>query len=116
MTVNESVRPAPPQAPDRLPQLTAVMPAYNEQEVLPLTLKEAVAALAEVADEWEIVVVDDGSTDRTPAILAEWAARDPRLWILTQRPNQGYSRAWRGGFGRRAFQRSSTPTPMPSST
>ena len=79
MTVNESVRPAPPQAPDRLPQLTDVMPAYNEQEVLPLTLKEAVAALAEVADEWEIVDVDDGSTDRTPAILAEWAARDPRL-------------------------------------
>jgi len=96
--VNESVRPAPPQAPDRLPQLTAVMPAYNEQEVLPLTLREAVAALPEVADEWELVVVDDGSTDRTPAILAEWAARDPRLWILTQRPNQGYSRALARGF------------------
>ncbi len=82
----------------RLPELSAVMPAYNEQEILPLALDEAVAALDEVAERWELVVVDDGSTDRTPDILAERSAREPRLTVLTQRPNQGYSKAIIRGF------------------
>jgi len=88
----------------RLPQLTAVMPAYNEQDVLPEALAEAVAALEKVAEEWELVVVDDGSTDRTPQILAEWSAREPRLRVLTQRPNQGYSKALARGFSNARFE------------
>lgn len=79
------------------------MPAYNEQDVLPEALAEAAAALEKVADEWELVVVDDGSTDRTPQILAEWSAREPRLRVLTQRPNQGYSKALARGFADARF-------------
>jgi len=81
-----------------IPFLSAVMPAYNEEEVLPLSLAEAVTALEEQCDEWELVVVDDGSTDRTPQILAQWAEREPRLRVVTQKPNQGYSRALIRGF------------------
>lgn len=79
------------------------MPAYNEQDVLPEALAEAVTALDRVADEWELVVVDDGSTDRTPLILAEWSAREPRVRVLTQRPNQGYSKALARGFSDARF-------------
>lgn len=74
------------------------MPAYNEEEILPLALAEAVGALDHIADEWELIVVDDGSTDRTPEILADWASRDPRVRAVTQRPNQGYSKALARGF------------------
>jgi glycosyltransferase involved in cell wall biosynthesis len=80
------------------------MPAYNEQDVLPEALAEAVTALDRVADEWELVVVDDGSTDRTPQILAEWSAREPRVRVLTQRPNQGYSKALARGFAAARFE------------
>lgn len=80
------------------------MPAYNEQDVLPEALAEAVTALDRVADEWELVVVDDGSTDRTPQILAEWSAREPRVRVLTQRPNQGYSKALTRGFADARFE------------
>ena len=48
--------------------------------------------------EWELVVVDDGSTDRTPQILAECADREPRVRVVTNRPNRGYSRALIRGF------------------
>jgi dolichol-phosphate mannosyltransferase len=74
------------------------MPAYNEQDVLPVTLQEAVEALDEICEDWELLMVDDGSTDRTPEILAEWAANDPRIKVLTQKPNQGYSKALIRGF------------------
>jgi len=74
------------------------MPAYNEEAILPTSLAEATAALDELCANWEMIVVDDGSTDSTPRLLAEWAARDPRLRVLTQTPNQGYSKALIRGF------------------
>lgn len=75
-----------------------MMPAYNEEAILPLALEEAVTALEQQVDAWELVVVDDGSTDRTAAILEEWASREPRLRVITNNPNQGYSRALIRGF------------------
>jgi dolichol-phosphate mannosyltransferase len=75
------------------------MPAYNEEDILPVALAEAFEALDEVAEIWELVVVDDGSSDRTPEILEHWSAQDPRVRVLTQQPNQGYSKALARGFG-----------------
>lgn len=74
------------------------MPAYNEQEVLPVALEEAVTALGDLCDTWELLIVDDGSTDRTPEILAEWAAKVPEVRIVTQEENSGYSQALIRGF------------------
>jgi len=82
----------------RVPELSAVIPAYNEEEVLPEVLQELTSAFDEFCDRWELVVVDDGSTDRTPEILAEWTARDDRVRVVTQTPNQGYTKALIRGF------------------
>lgn len=81
-----------------IPELSLMMPAYNEEEILPLALEEAVAALDAQVTTWECIVVDDGSTDRTPEILAEWAAREPRVRAVTNTPNRGYSQALIRGF------------------
>jgi dolichol-phosphate mannosyltransferase len=97
---------APPARPDPVPlsarrkiaELSAVIPAYNEQEVLPISLAEAVEALDEIADRWELLVVDDGSRDRTAAIVSEWSAGDERVRLLRQPRNLGYSKALIRGF------------------
>ncbi len=89
---------ANPEAPRPIPELSAVMPAYNEEAILPLALEEAVEALGSLCGRWELIVVDDGSTDRTPEILREWSERDPRVRPVTQRPNQGYTKALARGF------------------
>jgi glycosyltransferase involved in cell wall biosynthesis len=44
---------------------------------------------AQSLSEWELIVVDDGSTDDSPAILANWAARDPRIRVVLNRVNRG---------------------------
>lgn len=60
------------------PRCTVIVPAYNGASVLPATL-EALANSDMARDTWELLVVDDGSTDETAAIAAEWADAIVRL-------------------------------------
>jgi len=56
------------------PAITCVVPAYNEAENLGLLLTGLTAQLAELTDRWEVIVIDDGSRDATPAAMAPWVA------------------------------------------
>jgi len=87
---------APASRPIR--QLSAVMPVYNEEKVLPQSLAEAVGALQQLCELWELIIVDDGSTDSTPLILTGWAKKESRIRVLRQPTNQGYSAALIRGF------------------
>lgn len=81
-----------------IPELSVVIPAYNEEETLPDVLDESIAALEAISECWELIVVDDGSTDSTPEILRERSSGDDRLRVLTQHGNLGYGLALRRGF------------------
>ena len=71
------------------PFFSVVVPTYNHASYLP----EALASvLAQTDGDFEVVVVDDGSTDRTPELLEEWSARDPRIRAFTK-PNGGTATA-----------------------
>jgi len=61
------------------PQVSILMPVRNEERFLPAALR---SIAAQTLTDWELVAVDDGSTDATPAILAEAAGRDPRIRVL----------------------------------
>ena len=78
-------------------QLSIVVPLYNEAEsVGPLV--EAVRAALVQQDAWELVLVDDGSRDRTAAIAAELAAADPRIRLVPLARNYGQTPAMQAGF------------------
>lgn len=78
-------------------QLSIVVPVRNEQDnVLPL-IEEIHAAMANVAD-FELIYVDDGSTDATPARLAGAMQKYPRLRVLSHRESCGQSAALMSGF------------------
>jgi glycosyltransferase involved in cell wall biosynthesis len=80
------------------PAVSVVVPAYNEAENLPALLGELVPALESTARPFEIVVVDDGSTDGTREVLDALAARHPALRVVRFRRNAGQSAAFLAGF------------------
>jgi len=82
------------------PELTAVVPAYNEVESLPTLLGELRAALDATGRRWELVLVDDGSTDGSGELLLSEAARDARLVVLRFEKNAGQSAALAAGLAR----------------
>lgn len=68
------------------PRVTVMMPVHNAQAYL----REALdSVLAQTYPHWELVAVDDGSRDDSPAILAEYAAREPRLRVLRHAEQRG---------------------------
>lgn len=77
--------------------LSVVMPAYNEEASVGQVVEEHLAALAELGprvDQWELLCLDDASTDRTPEILRSIAARERRVRILRHPENGGISRSF----------------------
>src|SRR3954447_10091375 len=80
------------------PYLSLVIPAYNEQENIPTLLERVSAALAQAGRPFEVIIVDDGSTDDTPRLLAEAMTRYPWLRVLRMARNGGQSAAFEAGF------------------
>ena len=70
-------------------RVSVVMPVYNGAAGLPATLD---SILAQSMPDFELIAVDDGSTDATPSLLAQAAARDARVRVLRQE-NEGITRA-----------------------
>lgn len=80
----------------RYPSLTIAIPAYNEQENIEWVVKETLKELPKYFTDYEVLIVDDGSHDKTPEILDKLARAHKNVRVIHQ-PNGGYSNAmWTG--------------------
>lgn len=86
------VRTAPPV------DLSLVIPVYNEHESLPILHDKITSVLERLQLRWEVVYVDDGSTDGSTAILHDLQNRDPHVVVAVQRRNFGKSLGLAVGF------------------
>ncbi len=82
----------------RLPALSFFFPAYNEEGNVEAVVQDALATLPRFADVIEVIVVNDGSRDRTAEIADGLAARDPRVRVVHHPKNRGYGGAVRSGL------------------
>jgi putative flippase GtrA len=80
--------------------LSVVLPAYNEEAVIATTVAMVFQALSRMVADFEILVVNDSSKDRTGAIVAAIAAQEPRVRLITHQVNQGAGAALVSGFMR----------------
>jgi glycosyltransferase involved in cell wall biosynthesis len=80
------------------PYLSLVIPCFNEQENVPTLLARVEAALRQVGRPFEVLIIDDGSTDDTPTLLAEEMAKLPWLRVIRMARNGGQSAAFEVGF------------------
>ncbi|MEO8272729.1 MAG: glycosyltransferase family 2 protein [Chloroflexota bacterium] len=88
---------------ERLPALSYFFPAHNEAANLAGLVEEALATLPSLAERFEILIVDDGSKDATPALADELAAAHPEVRAVHHPVNMGYGAALRTGFAAAQF-------------
>ncbi len=74
-----------PRANAHTARLTCIVPAYNEAENLSLLLPELSTTLDNIGLPWEVIVVDDGSSDDTAQVMQRWTARRGMTWLRLSR-------------------------------
>jgi hypothetical protein len=84
--------------PRSVKSLSVILPAYNEEALIASTVRSVVETLSHWDLEFEVVVVNDGSRDRTGEIIESLAASDNRIRAITHPVNQGYGAALVTGF------------------
>jgi membrane-associated phospholipid phosphatase len=80
------------------PHLSLVIPCYNEEENVPTLLRRVEDSLKLTGRPFEVVIVDDGSTDSTPRLLADAMKTSPWLRVIRMARNGGQSAAFEAGF------------------
>lgn len=89
----------PAQLNGRVPGLTVILPAYNEEANLGPMLEAALEILPKLAHDYEVIIVDDGSSDGTAKVTREWVERHhPCVRLLVHDGNRGYGAAIRTGL------------------
>lgn len=82
----------------KVPSISAFFPAYNDAGTIPSMVMAVLLTLPKVAEDYEVIVVNDGSKDHTQEILDELARVYERVRIITHPQNLGYGSALRSGF------------------
>jgi glycosyltransferase involved in cell wall biosynthesis len=80
------------------PEITVVVPCFNEDVVLPETTRRLTASLEQIGRPFEIVYVDDGSKDNTASVLTDLHASDPRIRVVRLSRNFGHQIAISAGL------------------
>lgn len=79
--------------------ISVFFPCYNEQENVGRTTEKALMVLEKLNADFEVIIVDDGSSDDTRRIADEMAGRDDRVKVVCHERNLGYGAALQSGFG-----------------
>jgi len=85
-------------------ELSVFFPCYNEEKNIKLTVDKAVKVLEKTAKKWEIIIVDDGSKDKTGEVALKIQKKYPNIKIVTHHPNRGYGAAFKSGLYNAKYQ------------
>jgi len=85
-------------------ELSVFFPCYNEENNIQATVDKAVKVLEKTAKKWEIVIVNDGSKDKTGEVALKIKRRYPSIKIVTHSPNRGYGAAFKSGLYNAKYQ------------
>lgn len=79
-------------------ELSIFFPFWNEEDNIEKVVKAAIPVAQSFANKWEIIMVDDGSSDKTLSIGQKMLAKNPNLRVVSHIPNRGYGAALKEGF------------------
>ncbi len=78
-------------------KISVFLPAYNEEKLLAATVKKVENVLKKIAADYEIIIVNDGSKDRTGKIADKLSAQNEKIRVIHHRQNRGYGAAVKSG-------------------
>jgi dolichol-phosphate mannosyltransferase len=90
--------------PGKLPELSIFFPFWNEEENIETIVTKAIPQAEKIADKWEIIMIDDGSADRTLQIAKKLAEKNKNLLIYSHFPNRGYGAALKEGLTKSKYK------------
>lgn len=79
-------------------KISVIIPTYNEEVAIASNIEEIKGALNALGREWELILVNDGSTDSTLSIIQLLAIKEPRIKVISYQLNRGRGFAMRTGF------------------
>lgn len=83
----------------KVPEISIFFPFWNEEKNIEKVVKNAIPVAKKIASQWEIVMVDDGSSDKTLQLAKSLVTSDPsHLKVVSHMPNRGYGAALKSGF------------------
>ncbi|MBL9039148.1 MAG: glycosyltransferase family 2 protein [Archangium sp.] len=80
------------------PSLSLFLPAWNEEEYVERAVARAAKVLSRLTDDWELLVINDASTDRTRELAEAMSEKEPRIRVITHEVNQKLGGAMKTGF------------------
>jgi len=87
-----------PRSDSKMPSVSVVLPAHNEEASLESVVEEVFSGIQQLKRDYEIILVNDGSTDRTGEIARRLRQRIPNLFIVEHFPSRHYGGALKAGF------------------
>ena len=94
------------------PTLSIIVPAFNEADCLPLLYGRVASVMHELGESWELVFVNDGSTDSTLDVMQRLRAQDERIAIVNLSRNFGKEVATTSGLVVKTIRKSPPRTPL----
>lgn len=82
----------------KVKSLSVFFPFWNEEKNIEKVVEKAIPIARVVAEKWEILMIDDGSTDKTPAIAKALEKKHQHVHLVLLHPNRGYGAALKAGF------------------
>jgi glycosyltransferase involved in cell wall biosynthesis len=82
----------------KISELSIFFPFWNEGKNIENVVSKAIPVAQEIADKWEIIMVDDGSSDNTLDVARKLEAKHLSLRLVSHQPNRGYGAALKEGF------------------
>jgi glycosyltransferase involved in cell wall biosynthesis len=89
---------------NKVPELSIFFPFWNEEKNIEKVVNKAIPVASKIADKWEIIMIDDGSSDKTVEIAQRLAAANSGLRIIAHKPNRGYGAALKEGLANAKYK------------
>ncbi len=82
----------------KISEISVFFPTFNEEKNIKRVVNNTKKVLLEITDKWEIIIVNDGSKDKTAEVAAKLSQKDKRIRVKTHKVNRGYGGALKTGF------------------